>query len=171
MASFHDDLEEYKQQLEKGSIQRAYRGLMEYIMDLRTYFQKKYPSYFVSGSIYYGYMDMTYFSFFPQSLKDKGLKVAIVFLHQAFRFEVWLAGYNKQVQARYWKLLRETGWSKYRLVTTPKGTDSILESILVDHPDFRDPEALTSQIDQETMKFIGDVENFLSTYAPPTSLT
>ena len=38
-------------------------------MELRTQLKNKYPDYFVSGSIYYGYMDMTYFSFFPESLK------------------------------------------------------------------------------------------------------
>ena len=32
----------------------------------------RYPDYFISGSIYYGYMDMTYFSLFPEKLKEKG---------------------------------------------------------------------------------------------------
>lgn len=83
-------MNEYKKQLEKGIIQRAYQGLMNYIMELRSYFEKKYPSYSVSGSIYFGYMDMTYFSFFPKSLKLRGFKVGIVFIHDISRFEVWL---------------------------------------------------------------------------------
>ena len=80
MGSFHENMNEYKKQLEKGAIQEAYKGLMEYIMDLRTHFQKKYPDHFVSGSLYYGYMDMTYFSFFPESLKLRKLKIGIVFI-------------------------------------------------------------------------------------------
>ena len=65
MESLHECMNEYRKQLEKGYIQKAYRGLMEYIMDLRTHFKNKYPDSFVSGSIYYGYMDMTYFAFSP----------------------------------------------------------------------------------------------------------
>ena len=59
MKSFQENMNEYKKQLEKGAIKEAYKGLMEYIMDLRTHFKNEYPDYFVSGSIYYGYMDMT----------------------------------------------------------------------------------------------------------------
>lgn len=162
METFHESMQEYKKQLMKGAIQEAYRGLMAYIMDLRTSFKNKYPEYFVSGSIYYGYMDMTYFSFIPESLKHRNLKIAIVFVHESFRFEVWLAGYNKTVQTEYWKLFKESDWDKYRLVSTTKGADAIIEHILVDDPDFSDLDALTGQIERETLMFISDVEAFLS---------
>jgi hypothetical protein len=162
MESFHGYMNEYRKQLGKGAIQLAYRGLMEYIMDLRTHFKTSYPDYVVSGSIYYGYMDMTYFSFFPKSLKDRNLKIAIVFLHEAFRFEVWLAAYNKQVQAKYWKSFKESGWDKYHLVPTTSGADSILEYVLVDTPNFGDLNILTNQIERGTLEFIKDVDGFLS---------
>ena len=81
MVTFQESMNEYRKQLEKGVIQRAYQGLMDYIMGLRSYFEKKYPDYSVSGSIYFGYMDMTYFSFFPKSLKLRELKVGVVFVH------------------------------------------------------------------------------------------
>ena len=162
MESFHEYIDEYRKQLGMGKIQEAYRGLMEYVMALRTYFKNKYPDYVVSGSIYYGYMDMTYFSFFPKSLKNRNLKIAIVFVHDAFRFEVWLAGFNKQVQAKYWKLFKESNWDKYRIVSSTEGVDSIVEHILVDNPDFKDLDALTKQVERETLKFIKDVESFLS---------
>ncbi len=162
MESFHESMIEYRKQLEKGAIQAAYKGLMEYIMALRTHLKDKYPDYSVPGSVYFGYMDMTYFSFNPQSLKDRNLKVAIVFVHEPFRFEAWLAGYNKQVQAKYWKLFKESDWTKYRLVPTLKGVDSILEHVLVDRPDFSDLDTLTKQIERETLGFIKDVEDYLS---------
>jgi hypothetical protein len=161
MEAFHEFVNEYKKQLEQGAVQRAYKGLMEYVMALRTHFKNKYPEYVVSGSIYYGYMDMTYFSFNPKSLKERSLKIAIVFVHEAFRFEVWLAGYNKQVQAKYWKLFKESGWEKYRIVPTTRGADSILEHILVGNPDFSDLDALTRQIEAGTLEFIEEVESFL----------
>jgi len=56
MEPFHEYLNEYKQQMEKGTIQKAYQGLMAYILGLRTHLKNNYPDYFVSGGIYYGYM-------------------------------------------------------------------------------------------------------------------
>jgi len=162
MESFCEYMNEYRRQLKKGAIQKAYRGLMAYIMDLRTHFKHNYPDYCVSGSVYYGYMDMTYFSSSPKSLKDRNLKIAIVFVHDRCRFEVWLAGYNKRVQTEYWRLLQESGWNQYHIVPTTQGVDSIMEHVLVDDPDFGDLDALTEQIETETLKFIKDVERFLS---------
>ena len=164
MEPFSDYIQEYRNQLEKGAIQQAYKGLMEYMLGLRTHFKNKCPDYFVSSNIYFGYMDMTYFSCVPQSLQERKLKAAVVFIHPAFRFEVWLAGYNKQVQSKYWKLFKESGWNQYHLVPTTECMDSILECILADNPDFRDLDALTAQIEEGTLKFIQDVEGFLSVH-------
>lgn len=131
MYSLQRAMIEYRKQLKKGAIIEAYRGLMDYIMSLRTHFKNKYPEYLTSG-IYFGYMDMTYFSLFPKSLKRQKLKIAVVFIHETFRFEVWLAGVNKTVQAKYWKLFKESGYNKYHLVSSLKGADSIVEHVLVD---------------------------------------
>ncbi len=163
MSSFQESMNEYKKQMEKGVINKAYKGLMEYMLGLRTYLKARYPDYFVSGSIYYGYMDMTYFSFYPKSIGDRKCKIAIVFIHEACRFEVWLAGYNKQVQSKYWKLFKESSWNQYHLVPTTKAVDSIIEHILVDNPDFGDLDALTKQVEETTLKFIEDIDHFLST--------
>lgn len=161
MESLQYHINEYKKQLEKGSIQKAYKGLMEYTSALKTYFNGKYPDFSASGSIYFGYMDMTYFSLNPSALKSRRLRIAVVFLHEACRFEVWLSGYNKQVQAQYWQLIKESGWNKYRLVPDLKDMDSILEHTLVDNPNFDDLDALTGKIEQGAIQFIKDVEGFL----------
>jgi len=39
MNSLPENLTEYKQQMKQGSVPAAYRGLMEYILGLRTYFK------------------------------------------------------------------------------------------------------------------------------------
>ncbi len=161
MASLQVSIQEYRKQLARGAIQVAYRDLMDYIMSLRTYFQNQYPTYAVPGSIYYGYMDMTYFAIVPPSLKERKLKIAIVFLHEACRFEVWLAGTNKQVQVKYWNLFKESNWDKYKVVAPAKGVDSIIVHVLADNPDFGDLETLTRQIETVTLQFIQDVEGFL----------
>jgi len=162
MASFQEYIDEYKTQLKKGYIQKAYRRLIEYIMELRLYLNNEYPEYSVSGSIYYGYMDMTYFSFTPESLKRRNLKIAIVFNYDAFRFEVWLGGYNKRVQKEYWELINGSNWNKYHIVPTTNGVDSIIEKVLDDNPDFSDLDTLTKQIESGTLSFISDIETFLS---------
>jgi hypothetical protein len=162
MESFHESMYEYRKQLEKGAIKEAYRGLINYFNALRLFFKNKYPDYFVSGSVYYGYMDMTYFSFTPGSLRRRKLKIAIVFNHDAFRFEVWLAANNRTVQTKYWKLFKESDWTKYHIATPAKGVDAILDHILIDNPDFRDLDELTEQIERDTLKFIKNIENFLT---------
>jgi hypothetical protein len=43
MELLNEYISEYKKQMEKGVIQKAYRGLMEYIMNLRTHFSNQYP--------------------------------------------------------------------------------------------------------------------------------
>lgn len=162
MNQFYESMQEYKFQMQKGVIQQAYKGLMDYIMGLRSYFQNRYPGYFVSGSIYYGYMDMTYFSVVPETFQQRRLKIALVFIHETCRFEVWLAASNKQVQSEYWKMIKDSGWNKYRLVPSVKGYDSILEQVIVEDPDFRDLDRLTQQIEAATLEFIRDIEDFMS---------
>ncbi len=163
MKTFNNCISEYRKQVDKGDIVTAYRGLMEYMMDLRTHFRNKYPDYFVSGNIYYGYMDMTYFPLVPEKLRSKGLKIAIVLIHENMRFEAWLAGYNKKSQAKYWKIINEKKWDKYRIPATLKGHDSIVECDLADNPDFSDQDKLTRQIEARTGRFITDIEAFLDT--------
>lgn len=152
---------EYRKQLEKGHVQEAYRGLMEYIMDLKTYLKNKYPEYSVSG-IYQGYMDMTYFSFTPDPLKSLKLKIAVVFIYDTFKFEVWLAGYNKNVQKEYWELFTENSLEKYHIPLSIKGRDFIVENVLVENPDFGDLDILTQEIEDGTLRFTEDIVEFLS---------
>jgi hypothetical protein len=161
MGSLQESMIEYRKQLEKGTIQIAYRGLMDYILSLKTHFSSRHPEYAVSGTPYFGYMDMTYFSIVPEAYRQRGLKIAVVFLHEAFRFEVWLAAANKQVQKKTWEYFKDSGWNQYRIVPAVQGYDSILEQTLVDDPDFSDLPALTGRIEQGTLDFIREVEKHL----------
>jgi len=162
MKSLNVYITEYKKQIEIGDIKEAYRGLMEFMMNLRSHFANKYPDYLVSGNIYPGYMDMTYFSFTPESLKSSKLKIAIVFIHDKIGFEVWLAGANKQIQSQYWRLFKAGNWNKYRIPSDIKGIDSIVEYDLVSNPDFDDLNTLTKQIENGTLKFTEDIVAFLA---------
>jgi hypothetical protein len=161
-----EDLSELRTQLRKGSIQKAYRALLAYMMGLRTHFARKRGGLVVSG-FYQGYMDMTYFALFPPALKRRGLKVAIVFNYDAFRFEAWLAARNRKVQRQYWELFRKGTWPSYRVVAPAQGVDSIIECDLAEDFNFADPAALTSKIEKATAAFVEDIAKFLGT-RPPT---
>lgn len=161
MISLNESMQLYKEQLQKGQIITAYQGLMAYFGELRLYFQKKYPELHLPGSIYYGYMDMTYFALIPDSLKSRELKIAVVFLHQDFRFEAWLAARNKTIQAQVWQQIQDSGWERYALTPQGVGVDAILDHVLVEDPDFSDLPALTAAIDQGVQRFIQDLEGFL----------
>jgi len=95
-------------------------------------------------------------------LKQRKLKIAIIFIHEACRFEVWLAGINKQVQEKYWKLIKDCGWDHYQLVPCTQGADAIMVHIVEGNPDFGDLHALTKQIEKGTLTFIKDIEVFFS---------
>ena len=161
MQSIQEEMNDFQRRLRTGSIQRAYRALLGYMMGLRTHFRNRYPSYSISG-LYQGYMDMTYFAIVPASLKHRGLKVAIVFNYEAFRFEAWLAGTNRQVQRKYWELFRDSRWIEYRVVTPAKGVDSIIECNLAEDFDFGELDSLTARIEEKAVEFIDDVERYLS---------
>jgi hypothetical protein len=161
MKSIQENMNEFQGQLRIGVIQKAYKALLNYMMDLRTHFKSRYPSYSISG-LYQGYMDMTYFAIIPASLKQRDLKIAIVFNYEAFRFEAWLSGTNRQVQRKNWELFRDGQWTKYRVATPAKGVDSIIECNLAENFNFGNLDSLTAIIEEGTGEFIDNVERFLS---------
>ena len=161
MKSFSDSVIEYKKQLDKGDIQIAYRGLLEYMKGLKNFFKNKYPDFSVPSSLYQGYMDMTYFALFPEDLKSRKLKIAIVLIHDKIKLEIWLSGINKQIQIKYWNILKSKDLNVYQLPKTLKGAYSIMEYVLTDNPDFNDPGALTRQIESGTLKFLKDIKELL----------
>jgi hypothetical protein len=161
MKSIQENMHELQGQLRIGAIQKAYRALLDYMMDLRTFFKSRYPSYSISG-LYQGYMDMTYFAIVPPSLKHRDLKIAIVFNYEAFRFEAWLSGTNRQVQRKYWELFKDSRWTEYRVVAPAKGVDSIIECNLAENFDFGDLDSLTASIEKNIVEFIDKIEKFIS---------
>jgi hypothetical protein len=162
MAATQNQMSEFKDLLATGTIQKAYQELVSYMMGLKNTLSQKYSGSFSTGSLYQGYMDMSYFAFTPETLRALGLKIAIVFVYEPFRFEIWLAANNKKIQEKYWNLIRERSWDKYHVVPAIQGYDSILEHVLVDDPDFSDPQALSKLIDDGLFDFIHDVESYLA---------
>lgn len=157
--SLNEFIEDYLEQLESQTIQKGYKGLMNYLMSLRTHLLNKYPNKFQIGRFYQGYMDMSYFPITPKSLKDLKLKIGLVFNHEKIRFELWLVGQNKQVQNKHWVSFNESDWNKYKISETAQ--ESIITHTIVLEPDFNEPDKLTQQIERAILKFIADIEDVL----------
>jgi hypothetical protein len=158
---FCEDIAEYRNQLKKGLVPAVYRGITDYISQLRLQLKKNHPTFFVSG-VHYGQMDYTYFYFFPQTLKRKKLKVVLIFFHESFKFEIWLSGYNKATQVKFWEFLKATGFNKYPLAADPRSGDSIVQIPLNANPDFSNPVALTTQLERSAIDFIKEIESYLN---------
>jgi hypothetical protein len=156
MQSLNDLVKEYTLQLRKGQIQKAYKGIITFMSGLKAYLERRHPEYTASG-LYFGYMDMTYFAFTPKKLKDKNLKIAIVYLHEQNRFDVWLAGGNRKVQDEYIEQIRHKDIGSYKLSKANPGVDSIVESTIVEHPDFDNVEELMMILERNTIEFANSI--------------
>ena len=144
MKDFNYYVDSYKEQLKKGDIQEAYTGLVKYVARLATILSKNLGQSYSFGSLFQGYMDYTYFYYSNDFLKKRKLKMGLVLNHRKMRFEVWLLGQTIPIQEKYWEYFKTTKWNKER---TTKPQYSILETILIEDPDFNDLDLLTQQIE------------------------
>lgn len=156
MQTLNDAIREYTAQLQKGQIQEAYKGIMTFMSGLKTYLQSRHKQYATTG-LYFGYMNMTYFAFTPPELKDRNLKIAIVYLHEENRFELWLGGTNRKVQTQYINLFKEKDIAPYKLSQVSPGVDSIIELIVSEQPDFDDADTLMQIIEEKTVEFANQI--------------
>lgn len=150
----------YQKQLQEGKIQIAYKGIMSFMGNLKSYLSDMHSDYLV-GALYFGYMDMTYFAVTTTELKDKQLKIAVVYLHQENCFELWLSATNKKIQAQYIDKLKDKDLKGYQLSVSQPGIDSIIESRIIDHPNFNELISLKVELDKLTQKFIEDINEMI----------
>lgn len=154
----------FRNSLRDGWVITAYQGLMEFMKGLRSQFSKKYPDHFISGSLYQGYMDMSYFAIASELLIEKKLKIAIVFNYPEFQFEVYLIGVNKKARSRYIQLFRQSGWDKFRIAPSADGFDFIVAHPMIKNPDFSDLTKLSEAIESDVIQFNREIEEFLKNY-------
>lgn len=111
-----------------------------------------------TGNVSPGYMDFTYFPFFNDYLRSKKLRFGIVLNHEKLQFELWLMGQNKKIQKEYWDLLRTAKWNKEQ-IDMPEY--SVLETVLVDEPNFNQPDDLTAQIEKNAITISEEILSFI----------
>ena len=156
MKTLNQQIQEYTQLLQKGHIQIAYKGILDFLGRLRAEFSRNHPEYDVS-SLYQGYMDMSYFSLSTKSLKDKGLKIAIVYLHEKGDFEVWLSARNREIAKGYSLILNTLISERNGYFHDESNPDAIIEYKLTSTPNFDDPDLLLKIIEQGVEKFVIEI--------------
>ncbi len=144
----------YKEQLKQGDIKEAYKGLVKYITRLGTTLSKNLPENYTFGDIFQGYMDYTYIYYSNDFLKKRKLKFGLVLNHSKMQFEIWLLGQTKPIQEKYWQIFRNTKWSNDR---TTKPQYAILETVLIENPDFNDLDSLTKQIENRLVNISAEI--------------
>ena len=161
MKALNQLINDYTCHVQQGEIQIAYKGILEFIGKLRADFIKKYPHY-DSSSVYQGYMDMSYYSLSTKPLKEKGLKIAIVYLHEKGCFEVWLSARNREISKRYDSTFCGKNFDGMKVFHDDDNQDAIIECTLTSSPDFEEQELLINIIEQGVEHFVIAVNNLLT---------
>ncbi|WP_193434724.1 DUF7000 family protein [Confluentibacter citreus] len=144
----------YKEQLKKGDIQEAYTALVKYVTRLGTTLSKNLSESYSFGSLFQGYMDYTYFYYSNDFLKKRKLKMGLVLNHSKMQFEVWLLGQTIPIQEKYWHYFKTTKWNEHR---TTKPQYAILETVLIENPNFNDLDVLSKQIEDNLVLVTQDI--------------
>jgi len=128
---------------------------------LLKHLKKKYFEDYHIGTIYSDNINIIYFPFTPTELKEKKLKIAVVYNLKSDRIEVWLAGQNKQIQKEYWEIFRGSNWNKYTIPDSIKNSFSIVYTVLNDRVDFSASESIIKEIESKLLVFIDDMVELL----------
>lgn len=162
MTSLNQRIDAYTEIVRKGEVQAAYRGIMEFMGQLRAAFMTSDADIEVGGSIYQGYMDMTYFPLNTASLKNKGLKIAVVYLHDKKAFEAWLSARNRTILSHYRDLFDDAILDEVVVFHDENNPDAVLECLLTGSPDFDHQNKLIADLISGTETFIEAVEKIIS---------
>lgn len=117
-----DKLDIYKELLLTTKLQQGYQEFIKLFRYLRVELEKDLHEFSFSGSIVENRMDFAYFQLLSDELKEKGLKVQVVFAHKEFQFEVWVSGYNRKIQCDYYNYLKNTN-IEYTINDNPNRVD------------------------------------------------
>lgn len=161
MKTLNQLVTDYTNQLRQGELRIAYKGILDYLGKLRSEFAEKHPCYETGSNIYQGYMDMSYFSLNTERLKEKGLKVAIVYLNEKSAFEIWLSARNREILKKYKTIISCPALKGISVFHDADNEDAVIECTLTPNPDFDDQISLTEEIKSGTEKFIAALTGLL----------
>lgn len=143
----------YRELLTQKDIQVAYTELIKYVQRLKTTLSRNLSHEYSFGNVFQGYMDYTYFYFSNEYLRKKKLKFGLVLNHRDMKFEVWLLGQTKSIQAKYWQLFKNTKWIK----NSEMPLYSVLEVSLIESPNFNNLDLLTETIKSKLILVVDEI--------------
>jgi hypothetical protein len=149
----------YKKLLQTTELEKSYQEFLRLFRFLRVELEKELRDYRFQGNIVENGMDYSYFQFTNDTLKQKGLKIAVTFVHRDFQFEVWLSGFNRKVQCNYYELLKNAQ-QPFLLTSDPNRSDYILRIPLDQTLDLSDGKRVLSEIKHASLRLLGYMENF-----------
>ncbi|NLI53609.1 MAG: hypothetical protein GX417_04715 [Clostridiales bacterium] len=161
MKSLASCIEAYCGAVAAGDLPRAYRGILASLSAFKSAWQTAHPEDAV-GSVYAGYMDMSFVAVAPDALAARRLKVSLVFLHAEARFSLWLAAGNRAIQAKTASELRKKPLGAYAFCPLQPGVDAIIASEIPPPYAFDDPEALSGPLLLAAEAFLADMEALLA---------
>lgn len=150
-------LETYKNLIQTTELQKGYQEFIKLFRFLKIELEKELTEFQFSGNIQENNMDFAYFQLMCDELKAKGIKIQIVFVHKAFRFEVWASGYNRKIQCEYYEKLKNTQLP-YALNDNPNRVDYILKLPIDGSVDLSDGMAILNVIKENLLSFLDFVQ-------------
>ena len=161
MENYNEFMNDLKDQLSKGRIQKAYRYIFDIFTELGNEIRNNQNKVMSTTSLYHGYLDMTYLPVTTDILKSNGLKIAIVFNYSLFQFEIWLSAVNRKKRNEVLEVISQSKWKKYKTVQNNENTDAIIEITIKGINEFNDKNRIIPLITKETITFIDDIEEFI----------
>ena len=148
-------IEEYKNIIQTTNLQRAYQEQIKFFRYLRNCLQKEMVDLKFTGNIVENNMDYSYFQITNFNLKQEGLKIVFVFLHQQFKYQIWLSGVNRQEQLKKINMYQKS--TNYNLTSNPIKTDYIIRKDVETKFDYNNLEKLINDLKEEIYSFINDI--------------
>ena len=161
MGNYNELMNNFKDQLSKGRIQKAYRYIFDIFSELGNEIKNSQNKVISTTSLYHGYLDMTYLPVTTETLKRNGLKIAIVFNYSLFQFEIWLSAVNRKKRNEVLEVISQSKGIKYKAVQNNENTDAIIEIIIKGINEFNNKSRIVSLITKKTIAFIDDIEEFI----------
>lgn len=151
-------LDNYKNLLLTTELQLFYQEFIKLFRFLRIELEKELPNFSFSSNIVENNMDFSYFQLTDPDLKEKGIKIQIVFVHKDFRFEIWASGYNRKIQSRYYNHLKNQSM-KYYLNNNPEKIDYILKAEIEKNIELDNGEIVVSKIKPVVLEMVDFMKN------------
>lgn len=148
----------YRELLQTTNLQKAYQEWFRWFRFLRNELERQMPDCKFQAVVAENGMEYAYFQFTSIPLKEKGLKVAVVFLHERFSLEVWLSGINRKKQVIWEGKLRSASTS-FSHTVDPLHTDYILRAPVP--VDWADGDAVVAALKEKVECLLDEVKGCL----------